>query len=131
MGWVPPTMSCTSTKPCIRVSLDGCEVNQTCGLRHSSMRRDTHADAVDESLPTQTRQHADRVAFAATHIGILSINDRVTHLNFHFVGAGRDVQYLRVIVGRSGLSGLQAIYEYHRTRRRTGHDDLGWIRRLH
>ena len=38
--------------------------------------------------------------FAATHIGILSIDDRVTHMYFHFVGAGRDVQNLRMIVGR-------------------------------
>jgi hypothetical protein len=88
-------------------------------------------DAADESLPTQSRQHADRVAFAATHIGILSINDRITHVYFNFVGAGRDVQNLRMIVSRRRLSGLQTIYEDHRIRRRAGHDDLGWIRHRH
>jgi len=35
---------------------------------------------------------------AETHIGILSINDRVTRVYFHRVGPGRDVQNLRLIV---------------------------------
>ena len=38
------------------------------------------------------------MAFAENHIGILSINDRVTHVYFHFVSPGRDVQNLRTIV---------------------------------
>jgi hypothetical protein len=69
--------------------------------------------------------------FAEAHIGILSINDRITHVYFHFVDAGRDVQNLRMIVDRRGLSGLQTIYEYDRTCWGAGHDDLSWIRRLH
>lgn len=52
------------------------------------------------TLPIQTRQDDDYAAFAETHIGVLSIDDRVTHMYFHFVGAGRDVQNLRMIVGR-------------------------------
>jgi len=64
-------------------------------------------------------------------IGILSINDRVTHVYFHFVSAGRDGENLRMIVDRRRRSGLQTIYEYDRTRWGTGHDDLGWIRHLH
>jgi hypothetical protein len=63
-------------------------------------------------------------------IGILSINDRVTHVYLHFVGASRDVQNLRVIVERRWPSGLPTIYEYDRTRWGTGHDDLGWVRHL-
>jgi hypothetical protein len=40
----------------------------------------------------------DHVALAETHIGILSINDCVTHVYFHFVGPGRDAQNPRMIV---------------------------------
>ena len=87
------------------------------------------SDPCRESLPTQSRQHADRAAFAATHIGILSINDRVTHVYFHFVVAGRDHQNLRMIVARRGLTGLHAVDEYERSQRRAGHDDLCRVRR--
>ena len=67
---------------------------------------------------------------AESHIGVLSIDDRVAHMYLHFVGAGRDVQNLRMIVDRRCLSGWQTIYEYDRTRRGAGHDDLSWIREL-
>jgi len=67
--------------------------------------------------------------FAWTHIGIFSIDERVTRAYFHFVSAGRDIQSLQV-VGRRGLSGLHAIYEHERTRRGAGHDDLGRVRYL-
>jgi len=56
--------------------------------------------AILAALPIQTRQDDDYAAFAESHIGILSIDDRVTQMYFHFVGAGRDVQNLRMIVGR-------------------------------
>ena len=68
--------------------------------------------------------------FAATHIGILSIDDRVTHVYFHLVGAGRDVQNLRMIVARRCLSGLQAIDEDERSHGGTGHDELSLVRQL-
>ena len=66
--------------------------------------------------------------FAEADIGILSINDRVSHMYFHCVGPGRDVQNLRMIVERHCLSGLRTIYEYDRSRWGAGHDDLSWIR---
>jgi hypothetical protein len=83
------------------------------------------------ALPIQSRQDADEAVLPEADIGILSINDRVTHVYLHFVGPGRDVQNLRVIVERRWLSGLLTIDEYDRTRWGTGHDDLGWIRNLH
>ncbi|MEA3135085.1 MAG: hypothetical protein QOG17_2931 [Gammaproteobacteria bacterium] len=49
------------------------------------------------------------MVFAESHVGILSINDRVTHVYFHFMGAGRDVQNLRMIIARRCLSGLQTV----------------------
>ena len=67
---------------------------------------------------------------AGAHVGILSINDRVIDVYLHFVGAGRDVQNPGMIVDRRCLSGWQTIYEYDRTRRGAGHDDLSWIGQL-
>jgi hypothetical protein len=78
----------------------------------------------------QSRQDADHAVFAGAHIGILSINDRVTDVYFHFVVSGRDVQNLRTIVAHLLLSDLQTIYEYDRSRWGTGDDDLSWIRQL-
>jgi hypothetical protein len=66
--------------------------------------------------------------FAETHVGILSIDDCVTHVYFYFVGAGRDVQNLRMIVAGRFLSGLTAIDENERSRRGTGHDELRLVR---
>jgi hypothetical protein len=68
------------------------------------------------------------VALAATHIGILSVDDRVTHMYFHFVAAGCDVQNLRIIVVRRCLSGLYAIYKDERTHWGAGYDELGRFR---
>jgi hypothetical protein len=82
------------------------------------------------ALPTGTRQHENYVMFAETHIGILSIDDCLTHVYFHLVGAGRDVQNLRAIVARRCLSGLQAINEHERSHRGTGHDELSLVRQL-
>jgi hypothetical protein len=48
---------------------------------------------------------------AEAHIDILSINYRVSEVYFHVVGAGRDVQNLRMIVDRRCLSRLQTIDE--------------------
>lgn len=81
------------------------------------------------ALPGQTRQDDDHAAFAGTDIGILSIDDRVSHVYFHFVGAGRDHQDLRMIIARRGLSGLHAVDEHERGYRRAGHDDLRRVRR--
>ncbi len=65
-----------------------------------------------------------------THIGIFPISDRITHVDFHLVGSGRDIQNLRLIVERCRRPGLQAVYECDRTHRGTCHDDLRRIRRL-
>jgi hypothetical protein len=85
--------------------------------------------AILAALPSQTRQDHDHAAFAGTDIGILSIDDRVTHVYFHFVGAGRDHQNLRMIIARRRLSGLHAVDEHERSHRRAGHDDLCRVRR--
>ena len=68
--------------------------------------------------------------FAATHIGILSVDDCVTHVYFHLVGAGRDVQNLWMIVAHRCLSSLQAIDEHERCHRGTSHDELSLVRQL-
>src|SRR5579859_7799123 len=36
------------------------------------------------ALPIQSRQDADYAVFAGAHVGIFSINDRFTHVYFHF-----------------------------------------------
>jgi hypothetical protein len=82
------------------------------------------------ALPTGTRQHENHVVFAETHIGILSIDDCVTQVYFHLVGAGRDVQNLRMILARRCLSGLQAIDEHERSHGGTGHDEFSLGRQL-
>jgi hypothetical protein len=66
--------------------------------------------------------------FAGTHIGILSIDDCVAQVYFYFVGAGRDVQNLRMIVAGRYLSGLPAIDEHERSHRGTGHDEFSLLR---
>jgi hypothetical protein len=93
------------------------------------MPQSAPARAIVHALPIETRQDVDHAVFAWTHIGILSIDERVTRAYFNFVDAGRDVQSLQV-VGRRCLSSLHAIYEYERTRRGAGHDDLGRVRHL-
>jgi hypothetical protein len=94
----------------------------------SIKRRAAQAAACAPALPTQTRQDDDHAAFAGTDIGILPIDDSVTHVYFHLVSAGRDHQNLRMIVARRGLSGLHAVDEHERSRGRAGHDDLCRIR---
>src|SRR5271154_3491034 len=76
------------------------------------------------------RQHADGSMLTGSHIGILSINDRVAHVYFHLMGPGRDVHDLRMIVDRQRLCGLRTIDEYDGTRGSAGHDDFGRIRHL-
>jgi hypothetical protein len=80
------------------------------------------------ALAIDPRQHADGAMFTGSHIGVLSINDRVAHVYFHLMGPGRDVQDLGMIVHRQRLGGLRTIYEHDRTRRSAGHDDLSRIR---
>src|ERR1019366_6741443 len=77
---------------------------------------------------TWTRFDHDDAAFTETDIGILSINDPVTHAYFHLVGAGGDVQSPRSIVVGRCLSDLHAVYKHDRTHRGSGHDDLRGVR---
>jgi len=67
--------------------------------------------------------------FANTHVGILSINDSIAHVYFHFVSAGRDIESLWMVVGWRRLSGLYTIYKDERTDRGAGHDELARVRR--
>ncbi len=83
-----------------------------------------------DELLLKSRSDDDEAVFAGTHIGIFSIDDLVIHMNFHFVGAGGDVQYLRLIIVRHCLSGLHAIDEHERARRGASHNDLRGIRWL-
>ena len=68
--------------------------------------------------------------FTEAHIGILTINDLVPRVYFHFVDARRDDENLWMIADRRFLSGLQSIDEDNRTCGGTGHDDLSRIRQL-
>jgi hypothetical protein len=76
-------------------------------------------------LPTESREDTDHAAIAGAYIRILSVGDRVIHMNFHFVGPGRDPQNLRLIVVLHRLSGLHAIHENERADGRAGDDDFG------
>ena len=67
---------------------------------------------------------------AGAGVRLLTIDDGVVQMDFNLVGAGRDLQDLRLIVMRNHLSHLCAIHEDKRTRRSPGDDDLrGWWQR--
>jgi hypothetical protein len=98
-----------------------------------SLLRDIHhvsRQRLAPALAIASRQDTDCALLAEIHVGVFSINDRVAHMYFHFVGSGRDPQNLRMIVECCFSSGLQTIDEHERTHGGAGHNDLGRIRRL-
>jgi hypothetical protein len=82
------------------------------------------------ALRAKAGEDPDHAVLTRTHIGVLSVNDPVAHVYFHFVVPGRDIQNLGLITVSRGLTGLYAVHEDQRAHRSAGHDELGRIRRM-
>lgn len=97
---------------------------------HVPILSDEPAAAALVVLATKTREDVDHATFTGTHICLLSIDERGTHVYFNFVGSGGNVEHLRTIIGRGRLSGLDVIDEYERTFGSARDDELSRVRRM-